>query len=262
LTQPKIKTIDIETSPLESYTWGLWNVNVGVPQIKTEWSILSFAAKDIGRKRVRYMDAGGRGASKVRDDYHLIQALWHELHEADIVVAQNGKRFDVRKINARLIQHGFSPYSPIKVVDTKVEAQKVAMFTSNRLEWLSKHLTETEKSKHTKFPGFELWVQCLADNPAAWAEMKKYNIPDVVSTEELYLRLRPWIVGHPNLAVYNEAGEVVQCPKCGSHDIRREGEWHTQVNTYPRFLCHDCGGWSRGRFTTTSTERRKLLLVN
>jgi predicted RNA-binding Zn-ribbon protein involved in translation (DUF1610 family) len=92
--------------------------------------------------------------------------------------------------------------------------------------------------------------------------MKKYNIPDVVSTEELYLRLRPWIVGHPNLAVYNEAGEVVQCPKCGSHDIRREGEWHTQVNTYPRFQCHDCGGWSRGRYTTTSTERRKLLLVN
>jgi hypothetical protein len=33
---PKIATLDIETCPLESYTWGLWKQNVGLNQIKTE----------------------------------------------------------------------------------------------------------------------------------------------------------------------------------------------------------------------------------
>lgn len=261
MSTPRIKTIDIETAPLESYTWGLWQQNVGVNQIKTEWSILSFAAKDLGKKQVRYADAGGRGADKVRDDSELLQLLWKELDEADIVIGQNNKRFDIRKINARLIQAGFKPYSPIRVVDTKVEAQKVAMFTSNRLEWLSK-MGETEKAKHGKFPGFELWAQCLLDNPAAWREMKRYNIPDVVSTEELYLRLRPWIVGHPSVAVYSEDGTPQQCPKCGSKEIHRDGVWHTQVNEYPRFHCGGCGGWSRGRYTLTTLEKRKALLVN
>lgn len=261
MTRPIITTIDIETSPLESYTWGMWNVNVGVNQIKTEWSILSYSAKDLGKKQVRYQDAGGRGAAKVRDDKHLLQGLWDELNRADIVIAQNGKRFDIRKINARLIQEGFKPYSPVKVIDTKVEAQRLAMFTSNRLEWLSKYLTATEKIKHKKFPGFELWIQCLADNPAAWREMKTYNKVDVIATEELYLRLRPWIIGHPNVATYNAAGEVIQCPRCGSHDVHREGSHFTQVNEYPRYLCGGCHSWSRGRFTISTMERRKTLLV-
>lgn len=260
--RPKIKTIDIETAPLESYTWGLWKQNVGVNQIKTEWSILSFASKDLGRKQVRYHDAGGRGADKVRDDAHLLDLLWHELNEADIVIAQNGKHFDIRKINARLIAAGYRPYSPVRVIDTKVEAQRVAMFTSNRLEWLSKYLSDTEKQKHGKFPGFDLWAQCLADNPAAWREMKRYNIPDVTSTEELYLTLRPWIAGHPNIAVYDDAGEVIACPNCGGTHVERDGSLFTQVNEYPRYHCNDCGAWARGRFTIQSTERRKLLLVN
>jgi predicted RNA-binding Zn-ribbon protein involved in translation (DUF1610 family) len=261
MTAPTVITLDIETAPLESYTWGLWQQNVGVNQIKTEWSILSFAAKDLGKKKVRYYDAGGRGASKVRDDQELLGLLWKELDRADIVIGQNNKRFDIRKINARLIASGFKPYSPIRTVDTKVEAQRVAMFTSNRLEWLSK-MGATEKSTHGKFPGFALWAECLKDNPEAWKEMKKYNIPDVVATEELYLRLLPWMTGHPNIATYNPAGEVIACPRCGSEDIHRSGSWFTQVNEYPRYQCGSCGGWARGRFTITTTERRKALLVN
>jgi predicted RNA-binding Zn-ribbon protein involved in translation (DUF1610 family) len=262
MKQPKIVTLDIETSPLEVYAWGLWDQRTGVNQIQTEWSILSYSAKTLGEKKVRYQDAGGRGKGSVRDDSHLLDALWHELDDADIVVAQNGRRFDMRKINARLIMEGYLPYSPVKVIDTKVEAQRVAMFTSNRLEWLSIYLSETQKEKHKDFPGFELWLECLADNPKAWAAMKRYNRLDTISTEELYLRIRPWIVGHPNLAAYDTTGSVIACPKCGSHDIEEAGSWLTQVNEYPRFRCNECGGFSRGRFTVSSTERRKSLLVN
>src|SRR5579859_6162370 len=115
---PRIATVDIETAPLESFTWGIWDQNIGLEQIKTEWSILSYAWKWLDSKAIIQADTSGRGIKKVRDDKKLAGQLWKLLDEADIVVAQNGIKFDIKKINARLIQHGFGPYSPIRVVDT------------------------------------------------------------------------------------------------------------------------------------------------
>lgn len=257
---PKIATIDIETSPLESWTWGIWDQNVGLEQIKTEWSILSYSAKWLGKKKVIYADTGGRGAKRVRDDKPLMANLWRILDEADIVVAQNGQRFDIKKINARLIMHGFKPYSPVRVVDTLLVAKKHFSFTSNKLAWMSKYLTDAKKSEHKKFPGFELWVECLKDNPRAWAEMRKYNIQDVIATEQLYIKQRPWISGHPNMGAYTPSN-THSCPKCGSRDTQRRGESVTQQGRYQRYQCFGCGGWSRGKQALITSTNRKGLLV-
>lgn len=258
---PKILTVDIETAPIEAYTWGIWDVNVGLEQIKTEWSILSYAAKWLGKKSIIYADTGGRGKNKVRDDKPLLKGIWSLLDEADIVVAQNGQRFDVKKINARLIMSGFGPYSPIRVVDTLLVAKKHFGFTSNKLAWMSKYLTEAKKSEHKKFPGFELWTECLADNPKAWAEMAKYNKLDVIATEQLYLKQRPWITGHPNLASYSPSFEHV-CPNCGSKNVTKNGFRTMQQGRYQRFFCHDCGAWSRGKQNLINQTNRKASLAS
>ncbi len=258
---PKILTLDIETAPIESYHWGLWQQNIGLEQIVTEWTILSYCAKWLGDSKVIYQSTGGRGKSKVRDDYALLKGLWELLNEADIVVAQNGQAFDVKKINARLILNGFKPYSPIKIVDTMLVAKRHFDFTSNKLAWLSTHLTETKKQDHKLFPGFELWAECLKDNPKAWAEMKAYNVADTVATEQLYLKFRPWVEGHPNVAMYSQMDEM-QCPKCGSKHVQKRGKALTQSGEYHRFQCKDCGGWSRSRYTLTNKTKRKNLLIN
>src|ERR1700761_5055614 len=179
---PRILVLDIETSPLESYTWGLFDQNVSLDQIKTEWSILSYAAKWVGKKEVFFNHTGGRGVAKVRDDRLLMGELWNILDAAEIVVVQNGVSFDLKKINARLSIHGYGPYSPVRTVDTLRVARKHFGYTSNKLAWLSKYLTPTKKSEHKKFPGMELWLECLKDNPKAWQEMRKYNIQDIVAT--------------------------------------------------------------------------------
>lgn len=259
--RPRIATIDIETAPLESYHWGLWDQNIGLNQIKVEWSILSISVKWLDEKKVIYKDTGGRGVSKVRDDKELLQYIWEVLDEADIVITQNGKSFDIKKINARLLMHGFRPYSPVKVIDTKVVAARHFAFTSNKLAWLSDHLTDIKKSEHKQFPGFELWVECLKDNAKAWLEMKKYNIIDVLADEQLYLKLRPWIEGHVNLAAYSELEEVV-CPKCASTKIQKRGRSVTQTGEYHRYHCQNCGGWARSRYTVNTTSKRKSLLSN
>lgn len=260
MSGPRILTLDIETAPLEVYAWGLWKVNVGLNQILTEWSILSYSAKWLDKARVLYKD--NRGRANVRDDTELLKDIWHLLNEADIVVAQNGIRFDVRKINARFVLAGLPPPSPFRVVDTMVEAKKLFGFTSNRLAWLSEKLTDTPKSDHKKYPGFELWLGCLRDEQAAWQEMKKYNVVDTKATEKVYLKLRPWIIGHPNVAVYSDSDEPA-CPKCGSqHIVEVPKRWRTQTGEYPMYNCTGCGGWSRGRYTINSLAKRKALLSN
>lgn len=261
MTAPRIVTLDIETSPILAYVWGLFKQFVGLNQIKEDWSILAFSYKWLDEKKVIHHNTGGRGRSKVRDDSRLLKLLWLVLDEADIVVAQNGIKFDVKKINARFIAAGMKPPSPYKVIDTMLEAKKVAAFTSNRLAWLSAVLTDEPKDEHKEFPGFELWIECLADNPRAWVVMRKYNDIDIRSTEKVYLQLRPYIVGHPNVAAYNDDTDV-QCPKCGSKNVQKRGIALTQSGRYQRMQCFDCGGWSRTRYTNNTIAKRRSLLSN
>lgn len=255
-----ILTIDIESSPIEAYIWGLWDQNVGIDFVKTDWTIFSYAAKWLGEKKIYYSDTGGRGKKKVRDDKALVGEIRALLDDADIIVAQNGKRFDVRKINARLIEHGYAPPRPYRVVDTLIAAKKYFAFTSQKLAWTSQRLTDTPKDEHKNFPGFELWKECLLDNKAAWREMKKYNVQDVIATEKVYLKLRPWIDNHPNVGAYDPSKDPV-CPKCGSGNLQREGTRVLQQGRYPRFQCGDCGGWSRGKEMLMPLNVRRSQLV-
>ncbi|OZI20068.1 RNase H superfamily protein [Bordetella genomosp. 9] len=259
MTRPRILSLDIETSPVLAYVWSLWKQNVGLNQIKEDWCILSFCAKWLGDDAIIYRDNSKQ--RNVEDDRRLLRSLWKLLDQADIVVAQNGVKFDRRKINARFLLNGMPPPSPYVMVDTMLEARKNFGLTSNKLEYMTAKLCTTKKLKHQKFPGFELWSQCLQRNPEAWAEMREYNIADVLSLEELYLILRPWIDGHPNVANYTEP-DTPTCPKCGSANVIQKGYRHTQVGRYARFRCSDCAGWSRGRQMKNSKDQRKNLLVS
>jgi hypothetical protein len=257
---PEILVLDVETLPIEAYIWQIWEPHVGLDQIQTEWTIAAFGAKWLGSKDVIYGDTGGRGKKKVRDDKKLCQKMWQLLDDADIVITQNGVAFDIKKINARMAMHGMLPPSPVKHVDIYKAAKKHFGFTSNRLAWMSAHFTDTPKSEHKKFPGFELWKECLKDNPAAWAEMKAYNIRDVVATENVYLKFRPWITGHPNLSIYT-GSEKPECPKCQSTHLQARGRMVLASGIYPRYQCQGCGGWSRGRMMMNGPAERKAKLV-
>lgn len=256
-TKPIITLLDIETAPLLGNVWGLWDQTVGLNQIEKEWRILSFCAMPLeGRKKdMVYLD--NRGANDPRDDAALLEHLWSVLNVSDFIIAQNGKKFDSRKIQARLIAERFVPPSPYQVIDTMLMAKEVAAFTSNKQEWLTDHLTDNnKKDSHKEFPGFELWKECLAGNPRAWRCMEKYNRKDVWSMRDLYLALRPWAKTHPNVAIYAESDKAA-CPRCGSHHFKQEGWTFTNAGKYERMHCGSCGGWSKGRYTRNTIAQRK-----
>lgn len=255
--KPHILTLDIETAPIVAHVWGLFDQNVGINQIQAEWRILSIAWKWLGQRETLFRRAAV--TREAVDDSEVAQAAWKLLDAADIVVTQNGNDFDLKKLNARMIELGMKPYSPVRKIDTKLVAKRVFGFTSNRLEWMGKHIAGMPKEVHRKFPGHELWTECLKNNPEAWKEMEKYNVRDVQATEKLYLRMRPWVEGHPNLGTYTGKDHV--CPRCGSGRVSRRGVVTTNTNVFQRYHCGSCGGWSRGRVGTShrSAVARRLV---
>src|SRR5690606_22016747 len=48
----RILTLDVETSPMLSYHFGLWDQNIGINQIVKQSRIICFAAKWVGEKPV------------------------------------------------------------------------------------------------------------------------------------------------------------------------------------------------------------------
>jgi hypothetical protein len=90
--------------------------------------------------------------------------------------------------------------------------------------------------------GSSMWKRCMEGDPGAWKEMKKYNAKDVTLLERIYLKMRPYITNHPNLALL--IGHLTACPNCYSDNVHRKGYWTTRVMKSERYQCADCGAWS------------------
>lgn len=244
MTKSKILVIDIETAPNIAYVWGAWKQNIGQNQWNQKGHIMSFAAKWLHSDEVYYME------NRTSDDSEIVFAMFELLDEADIVVAHNGDRFDMPTILGRGLVHGFTPPSPYHTVDTLRVARKKFRFVSNSLANLAEELGLSKKGGHKNFPGFELWLECLRNNEDAWDEMREYNIQDIVTLEEVYLRMLPYINTHPNVVQEVEEDGDIHCPKCGSKNIQYRGYYYTKTGLcYRRFVCLDCGGWGRLRYS-------------
>ncbi len=252
---PKVLLLDIETSPILAHVWALFDQNVALNQIEREWFILSWSAKWLDSKDIMYMDQ--RREKNIENDSRILKEIWKLIDAADVIITQNGKKFDIKKLNARFIQHGMQPPSSFKQIDTLVIARKHFAFTSNKLEWMTGKLCKKhKKSQHKKFPGFSLWTECLKGNIEAWKEMELYNKADVTSLEELYYKLIPWD-SSLNFNLYHDDAHNI-C-KCGSEQFIKKGFNYTSVGKYQRFKCSDCGAETKGRINLFSKLKKQSL---
>lgn len=242
--QLKLLVLDIETRPIEAYVWETRDQNIALNQIKTDWCVIAWAAKWLGDKGVIYRDQ--RNVKDIGNDKPILQTIWKLLDEADIVITQNGKNFDCPKLNARFLQHGMPPPSPYRHLDTYQIARSAAKFTSNKLEYLTDKLnSQYKKLSHAKFPGFSLWVECLKGNKAAWDEMRKYNIHDVLATEELYMKIRAWAPANTPTPWFIQKS-ITQCHTCGATKLVSNGQRVTNTARYMRLRCLGCGSHEIG----------------
>lgn len=253
----KILLFDIETRPMLGYVWSLFDNDVALNQLHTDWHVISFAAKWLGDsdKKIIYHDQ--RNSKNIEDDKQLLKKIWKLLDEADVVITQNGIRFDVKKLNARFIFHKFKPPSPFKHMDTLVMAKSKFAFTSNKLEYLSSVLCpEQVKMKSKKFPGFELWKECLRGNLAAWKELELYNKQDIRALEGVYHKLAPW-TKTVDLNLFYEGADMTCI--CGHKKFMRKGFHFSPTGQFQRYKCKKCGKAHYSKENLLSSEKKKSL---
>jgi len=253
--KPKILIFDIETSPIVAHVWALWDQNVGVNQMVEDWQVLSWSAKWLDEKKVMYMDQ--RNNKKVKNDKKLIKESWKLLDKADVVITQNGKKFDVRKLNAKFVENELGPPSDFKHVDTRMLAKAKFDLPSYSLEYMTKKFCKTKKRKSRKFIGHDLWNECLAGNVKAWKEMEAYNKTDVLALEELYKFFRGWdkVV---NLNLYKDEESKI-CNSCGHSHLEKKGYAYTSAGKFQRYRCKRCGNQTTGKVNLLSKEKRASL---
>jgi len=250
----KILYYDIETAPNLSFVWGQYEQNVIAHD--REWYMLCVSYRWEHEKKANVtslVDFPEVYKKDPENDFHVAKKLWDLFNEADIVIAHNGDKFDMRKANARFVAHGLGPASPVKSVDTLKVARRYFMFNSNKLDHLGDHLGVGRK---VSTGGFETWAGCMRGDTKYWKLMIKYAKQDVDLLREVYMKLRPWMKNHPNLNVY-DGGQ--NCPTCGSSNLHRRGQRPTQVATYQQWQCNDCKSYSRTRLAESSVERPTVV---
>jgi RNase P subunit RPR2 len=177
--------------------------------------------------------------------------------DADVIIAHNGTRFDIPKINTRFILNGLKPPHPYQVLDTNKVAYKQFGFSSNKLDYLGKLLVNKQK-QHTDY---ELWIKCENGDQESLDYMKEYCIADTTLLEEVYVQLRPWMKSHPNLAVLMDAKEPC-CPNCGGFEFTEGNHYYTTPqNKYQTVRCNSCGAVNRKKVSELTNEQRKTILV-
>lgn len=253
---PKILVFDIETAPLTVYTWTLWDEHVGLNQIKKDWYILAFAAKWLGEPKSKVIYRDNRHSGD--DDKAIVSELAMLINQADIVVTQNGDKFDIKKLNARALINDLPPIKPVRSTDILKEGRKVFSFASHKLAYVTDKLNKVyKKLDHSEYPGFELWKAIMAGDKRAWPIMQKYCIYDVMATEETYLKIQGWIKTQ-NVASFSDDA-VMRC-KCGKSNLMSRGYAYTDTGKYQQYLCRDCGKWPRSGVNLLVKEKRDTLL--
>jgi DNA polymerase elongation subunit (family B) len=234
--KPKVLLLDIETAPNKAYIWQLKTDYVSTDQLISSSHILCVSAKWLGESDITFRSVYEHGQRVMLQDIHEM------IGDADVVVHYNGTKFDIPTLNREFLCEGMAPPSPLRQVDLLPVVRKQFKFTSNKLDYVCQQLGLGNKVHHK---GMELWDGCMANDPASWKVMEKYNKMDVVLLERLYNRLLPWIPRLPNHTLYTGLSD--SCPRCGSKKFTRRGVAHTYLLTYQRYQCNKCMGWFSGQ---------------
>ncbi len=193
--EPRILFCDIESSPILGHAWQRYDTNLISMIENTKILCVSYRWNHERETKVLALPhfKGYRGG--VVDDRHLMEEIWKLLDAADCVVAHNGDKFDVRKINGRFFAHGMTPPRPYLTIDTLKVARKYLYLDSNKMGDICKLLGIGQKlSTH----GVDTWLGCMNGEKRAWREMMEYNIHDTVLLYKVFNKLLPWITWKEN----------------------------------------------------------------
>lgn len=255
--QPSMMYYDIETAPQLHYAWGSGKYDTRPLKVVKPRYVLSVTYMWEGTDETHFVGLNQNPKFKpdfphskrrFNIDQWVIGALWHLFDKADVVVAHNGNRFDLKRTNARLIVAGTAPYSPVVKIDTLIEYRKQADFASNKLDELAQELSLGGKAGHS---GLGMWWGCMEGDKDAWDEMERYNTQDVHLLRDVHKAVAPWSALSMNATSFATANAPTSCPQpgCGGTILRFRKNWVSPAGLrYKYYQCATCGKYHKTRY--------------
>lgn len=184
-SNPRILIYDIETSYNIVKSWRIgYNLNINPNDIIKERKIICISYKWYGEDEVYNIQWDSN-----QDDKFLLQQFIPVLNEADLIVAHNGDRYDIKFIKTRAIAHDLEMLIDYPQFDTLKVAKKKFNFNSNKLDYISEFLGFENKIKTE----MQLWDDIIFNKcPKAMNKMIEYCNKDVELLELVYDKLAKW----------------------------------------------------------------------
>lgn len=235
MSKPKIAYIDIETALFPVLVFGLGKQVVTHKQIMPGFQpgIICACWKWHGKKRVHSVDWG-----KNQDTEKVIKTLDKEvISKADIIIAHNGDKFDMRHINTHRLVNKLPPLPEVATEDTLKQCRKHFYLPSYSLDYISTLLLGDQKLK----TDFKLWVDIVVHKKVtALRRMVKYCKKDVKLLEKVEQILAPYVEHKVHRGIIKN-GNRDSCPNCGETKLQKMGFYVTKVGKYQRYRCTSCG---------------------
>jgi hypothetical protein len=193
-----------------AYTWRTgYNLKLNPDHVIQDWGIICVSWKWEGEDKVHNV------RWKNGDDRRVLEKFVPELHKADLIIAHNGDRFDIKKIRTRALYHGIYVRPKLRSQDTLKDARHYFSFDSNRLDALAKWLGVGSKLSHE---GFDMWAKVMRGDKDALDRMLEYCDQDVIVLENVYQAFRSYVQPKTHTGV--QVGNMKHsCPNCGGTDV-------------------------------------------
>lgn len=230
----KILYVDIESSPNCGWFWRpSHKMSLSHSNIQEERQIIlaSYAWNDDKPKTVTWAkDSKSKNKYLKYSDERVVKTLVEQIHKADLVVHQNGNRFDIPWIRGRAMKYGVKLDTNLQMFDTLKKSRAHLNLNSYRLDYLGSFFLEDRK---LETGGFGLWLDCIAGDTKALKKMKDYCEKDVELLRDYHKYLLNFVPSN------NHAGAYIGNPKwscktCGSTQVRVRKEYYTAAGQ-PRF---------------------------
>jgi len=235
IVDDKIMVYDIETSRTEATVWWTGKQYINHKQLRTEPKIISIAWKWLGKDKVHFLTWDNEHCDKT-----MLEKFLKEYNKASMVIGQNNNSFDNKWISTRAAKHKLRVDRYVKSFDIYRMAKRYFRLPSFSMAYMAKYFGLTLKQSHE---GIHMWDMIeygtSSEQKEYLAKMVAYNKGDIVTTEELYMTLKPYFGSVTNNAVKQGLPKWA-CPVSGSLDIRLLKTIFTEQGTVQRILfCDD-----------------------
>jgi DNA polymerase elongation subunit (family B) len=227
----RILIYDIETSQAVFKRFWTGKGYLGTRDMIREPQILTIAYKWLGEDEIYVLKW------KNKSDKKLVKKFLKVYNNADIIIGVNNNNFDNRWINARAAKYGFEINLFIKSFDIQKQAKRMFRMPGYSMEYMCNFFNiPVGKYKHS---GISMW-NAIEDGTKAEAkiamdEMIHYNKEDVLRTEDLYYRLRPYFNHVAHIGVL-EGKSKITCPECGGTNTKLIKTTITSAGTIQRVM--------------------------